>query len=80
LKKEKARLEKRLQMEKNRREAAESESKHHKNVARSEKAAKTRIKNRIKHGVCPCCTRTFANLAAHMKNKHPDYVKEETKQ
>lgn len=76
LKKEKAKLEKRLQMEKNRREAAENESKHHKNVARSEKAAKTRIKNRIKNGVCPCCNRTFQNLASHMQNKHPDYVKE----
>lgn len=34
----------------------------------------TRTCNRIKHGVCPCCTRTFQNLAAHMKTKHPDFV------
>lgn len=22
---------------------------------------------------CPCCTRTFANMARHMKTQHPDY-------
>lgn len=26
---------------------------------------------RSKAGVCPCCSRTFKQLAAHMKNKHP---------
>lgn len=41
---------------------------------RVEKAAKTRIKNRVSKGVCPCCNRTFANLAAHMANKHPEFT------
>lgn len=41
---------------------------------RVEKAAKTRIKNRISKGVCPCCQRTFQNLGRHMANKHPDYA------
>ena len=40
---------------------------------RAEKAAKTRLKNRIVNGVCPCCHRTFANLRRHMVSKHPDY-------
>lgn len=40
---------------------------------RSERAAKTRIKNRVAAGVCPCCNRTFQNLARHMESKHPDY-------
>lgn len=35
--------------------------------------AKTRLRNRIKHGVCPCCHRTVKQLAAHMKTKHPDF-------
>jgi NMD protein affecting ribosome stability and mRNA decay len=39
----------------------------------AQKAAKTRLKNRINNGVCPCCTRTFANLASHMKTKHPQF-------
>ncbi len=33
----------------------------------------TKIKNRISKGVCPCCNRTFANLARHMESQHPDY-------
>lgn len=33
----------------------------------------TRICNRVKNGVCPCCNRTFANLSAHMHTKHPDF-------
>lgn len=40
------------------------------------KAAKTRLRNRIKNGVCPCCTRSFSNLAAHMKSQHPDFQAE----
>lgn len=33
----------------------------------------TRLKNRAKAGVCPCCNRTFKNLARHMHSKHPDF-------
>jgi NMD protein affecting ribosome stability and mRNA decay len=31
-----------------------------------------RIKKRISAGVCPCCNRTFQQLARHMKTKHPE--------
>ena len=41
---------------------------------RAEKGAKTRIKNRVKNGVCPCCNRYFANLHRHMENQHPDFT------
>lgn len=34
----------------------------------------TRMKRRSAHGVCPCCNRSFANVARHMKGKHPLYV------
>lgn len=30
-----------------------------------------RTEKRIRNGVCPCCNRSFANLAAHMKTQHP---------
>jgi hypothetical protein len=40
------------------------------------KGVVTRIRNRVGHGVCPCCTRTFGNLQRHMKTQHPDYVAE----
>lgn len=38
----------------------------------------TRLKNRASHGVCPCCNRTFADLARHMAGKHPGYMSEPT--
>lgn len=40
------------------------------------KGVVTRIKNRVGHGVCPCCTRTFENLARHMATKHADYAQQ----
>lgn len=35
----------------------------------------TKTKNRIGKGVCPCCNRTFVELARHIATKHPDYAK-----
>lgn len=34
----------------------------------------TRTKRRVANGVCPCCNRTFKQLAAHMERQHPGYV------
>ena len=44
--------------------------------ASAQSGVTTRIKNRIKHGVCPCCKRTFQDLARHMSGKHPAYANE----
>lgn len=33
----------------------------------------TKLRNRAKNGVCPCCTRSFTNLRRHMSTKHPDF-------
>ena len=41
---------------------------------RALKAAKTKIMNRVKRGVCPCCNRTFTNLQEHFKTVHPEIV------
>lgn len=30
-----------------------------------------RLKKRTRAGICPCCNRTFIQLARHMKSKHP---------
>jgi DNA repair exonuclease SbcCD ATPase subunit len=46
------------------------------NRLRATKAAKTRLKNRIAVGVCPCCNRTFQDLARHMAGKHPEFKHE----
>lgn len=34
----------------------------------------TKIKNRVGHGVCPCCNRTFENLHRHMTTQHPTFA------
>jgi hypothetical protein len=46
------------------------------NSARTLKGHVTRIKNRVGHGVCPCCSRTFGNLARHMATQHPTWTAE----
>lgn len=64
-----AQLNSRLEIEKNRVQAAQ----------RSVAAAKgevTKIKKRVENGVCPCCHRSFSNLQRHMTSKHPDFAKE----
>jgi hypothetical protein len=30
------------------------------------------VEQRVGGGVCPCCNRTFQQLARHMQSKHPD--------
>lgn len=41
-----------------------------KRVAAAAKGQVTRLMNRAKAGTCPCCNRTFTNLAHHMASKH----------
>lgn len=42
------------------------------------KAANTRLRNRIKNGVCPCCSRSFSNLHKHMASQHPGFQPEDS--
>jgi hypothetical protein len=53
------------------REWAESRAKGANIAAGKAKAAQRRLVARVAYGVCPCCQRTFKQLAAHMKSKHP---------
>lgn len=46
---------------------------HQRNQITALKGQATKLKKRIKAGVCPCCTRSFTNLKRHMESKHPDY-------
>lgn len=43
---------------------------------RAEKAerATTRLQKRVNCGVCPHCQRTFKQMAAHIKSKHPEVL------
>lgn len=70
LKQDGARLHDQIRLERERAEGAERSASAYKGVS-------TRIRNRIKRGACPCCNRTFQNLASHMATKHPGYVNEE---
>lgn len=36
----------------------------------------TKLRKRVAAGVCPCCHRTFQQLARHMAAKHPDWKRE----
>lgn len=40
-------------------------------VATRRKNELDRVTKRVAAGVCPCCNRTFQNLARHMKTNHP---------
>lgn len=40
---------------------------------RATKATLTKTRKRVAAGVCPCCNRTFQNLARHMDGQHPEY-------
>lgn len=71
LRQDKARLHDEIAHQQNRRRAAERS-------AAGYKGAATRIRNRVRNGVCPCCNRTFQNLAAHMANQHPGFQIEES--
>jgi hypothetical protein len=33
----------------------------------------TKLQKRAKAGTCPCCNRTFSNMARHMQTKHPEF-------
>jgi len=56
------------------RQAARKEADHN---GREWRKTKTRLRNlreRVKHGVRPCCHRSFVQLARHMATKHPGFV------
>lgn len=42
--------------------------------AREMKQKYMNVQRRSAAGVCPCCNRTFSNVARHMKTKHPNVV------
>lgn len=47
---------------------------HARRSAAAEKGHRTRLKNRIAKGVCPCCNRHFQNLHRHIASQHPDFT------
>lgn len=70
---EASKLQRRLTREESRHDQTRAELRETEARRRAEKAAKTRIKNRVAAGVCPCCKRCFQNLGRHMTTKHPGW-------
>ena len=46
-------------------------------TSHAQKGQITKLKKRAAHGTCPCCKRTFVNMARHMRSKHPDFVQDQ---
>lgn len=40
----------------------------------AQKGLVTKLKKRAAAGTCPCCQRTFTNMATHMRKQHPEMV------
>lgn len=62
--------------ESRRRQLAEQTAENERRSAAAYKGHATRIRNRIKNGVCPVagCHRHFTNVRRHMATQHPDYT------
>lgn len=80
---ENEKLKKKLAAEKDARARVQARLDQEQMHSRAMRGVVTKTKNklaateqRIANGVCPCCGRTFKELARHMKTKHPEYVSE----
>lgn len=83
---EAAQLKKQLEAERQRadraeqgRKWAESDAKGARISAGRANAARRRLEHRVNCGVCPHCRRSFKQLAAHIKSKHPAVAGRRTK-
>lgn len=57
------------------RDRARADADHQAARVRGYQGALAKTKKRAAHGVCPCCSRTFADVARHVAGQHPDYVR-----
>jgi hypothetical protein len=58
-------------------EAEERRTTTYKGLATKERNKRVRLETRAANGVCPCCNRSFVQLARHMRSQHPDFVHQE---
>lgn len=52
----------------------EQEAAHAERRRRSTKAVLTKTKKRVAEGACPCCSKRFPDVKAHMAEAHPSYA------
>lgn len=55
------------------RDQAEASAKAQRGVATRARNERNRLSARVKAGTCPCCNRTFKQLARHMASQHPGF-------
>ena len=72
--KENKRLRERLEAEKENVRFWRERERHAERRAIAQRGVTTKLKKRIASGVCPCCKRTFQDVARHMKGQHPNYL------
>ena len=72
--KELERVKRELEDQKLRTKWAEADAKRENRSKNAFRGQVTRMKNRHRVGVCLHCNRTFKQLAAHMRSKHPEEV------
>jgi hypothetical protein len=61
-------------IERERAEAAEAQTMALRDQLAAAERERKRHEARTKNGVCPCCQRSFVQLARHIKTKHPEYA------
>lgn len=71
LRREVARLKQNAAYLESKRKDAEAKAEHQKRRANGFKGYAAKLGKRAKAGVCPCCNRTFQELARHMASQHP---------
>lgn len=68
------RAEQSAKWERARADSAKREAQRAEMSRRAYKGMLTKTKKRVAAGVCPCCNRTFQNLARHMAGQHPRWA------
>lgn len=74
LQEERDRLADRLAREVSRHDQTRADRDRAEGSLRATKGVVTKIKKRVAAGVCPCCNRSFQDLARHMKGQHPEWA------
>lgn len=71
---EAARLRKQLERAQSAATAARDQADAAERSNRALRGVVTRERKRVGRGLCPCCNRTFQDLARHMAGQHPDFA------
>lgn len=67
-------LENQLRFSKNRETHFKELEEHRRHQVRAYKAHRTRLKNAIIRGNCPCCGEHFEDMQKHIEARHPAYI------